>query len=515
VRFLAFFPLALAACSATQSSTDNKDPVVADSGETGLGDDTAAGTDSDSGGDDTGATGPVDADGDGYTEDQDCDDTNAQVNPGMPEICNDGLDDNCDGHSDADDDLDGDGISDCDDYCPVYASWGATGDGRVLDPVGSIQEAVDLAGSTGCNEARAYQGTYYENVDWGGWSVNAESVSGPDVTIVDGGGGASVIRFATAETADARIYGFTLTNGGGTAGAGIYISGASPVIEGNLITGNGTTGYNHLGGGIYAADGSPTIIDNEIRGNDAGYGGEENGCDGGAINIRRGEPYIARNLILDNTAGDGGGIWTAYSDAIIVNNLIAGNAAMDVDEEAGGQGGGINVQIAGPSETLVIANVIADNVASMFGGGIVTYEANDAYGEARIENNVIAFNEVTDTDYGAGFCQWRRTTPTVTNNILYANYGVGAYSEDGIDATWTYNLVWANFVDLDGLAGDGAGNLSADPRFVDASADGDPENDDYTLRSTSSARDAGDPSLSDPDGSRSDMGAYGGPSGAW
>lgn len=505
----------LGACSQNQSG-DIKDPVVAETDDTGR-DDTGAGDSSgttDSGTTGGTDTGPVDADGDGYTEDVDCDDTDPEVNPGAAEVCN-GYDDNCDGHSDADDDVDLDGISDCTDYCPVYAAWGAGGDGRYMDPLSTIQEAVDLAGTSGCYEVRAFQGTYYENVDWHGYPVNAESLSGPETTIIDGQTLDSVIRFVTAETEDARVFGFTLTNGGGDAGAGIEMNGSSPVVEGNLIVGNATTAYNHLGGGILTVDGAPTIIDNEISGNNAGFGGDENGCDGGGINIRRGAPYISGNLIVDNTAGDGGGIWTAYADATIVNNVISGNIAVDNDTEAGGQGGGINVQIAGPTETLIVANVITDNIAGMFGGGVVTYEDNSAYAEARFENNVIAFNEVTDTAYGAGVCQYRRTTPTLVNNLIYGNHGVGVYSEDDIDPTYTYNGVWLNETDYDGLGGTGTGNVSVDPMFVDAIDDLDWTNDVWTLRARSPAIDAGDPAILDVDGSRSDLGGYGGPGGSW
>ncbi|MBU4315098.1 putative metal-binding motif-containing protein, partial [Patescibacteria group bacterium] len=39
---------------------------------------------------------PVDADGDSYTDDVDCDDSDASINPAAAEICN-GVDDNCDG----------------------------------------------------------------------------------------------------------------------------------------------------------------------------------------------------------------------------------------------------------------------------------------------------------------------------------------------------------------------------------------------------------------------------------
>ena len=57
------------------------------------------------GGPDTGLdSAAVDADADGYTVGAgDCDDEDAAVNPGATEVCDDGIDNDCDGKTDTDD----------------------------------------------------------------------------------------------------------------------------------------------------------------------------------------------------------------------------------------------------------------------------------------------------------------------------------------------------------------------------------------------------------------------------
>ncbi|MFZ5476192.1 MAG: MopE-related protein, partial [Myxococcota bacterium] len=50
-----------------------------------------------------------DADGDGWCADEDCDDRDAAVSPGATEVCNDGVDDDCDGVSEGNDDSLADG----------------------------------------------------------------------------------------------------------------------------------------------------------------------------------------------------------------------------------------------------------------------------------------------------------------------------------------------------------------------------------------------------------------------
>ncbi len=63
---------------------------------------------------------PDDQDGDGWSAEEDCDDQDAEVNPGMTEVVYDGLDNDCNADT-PDDDLDGDGAgveADCDDHDP-------------------------------------------------------------------------------------------------------------------------------------------------------------------------------------------------------------------------------------------------------------------------------------------------------------------------------------------------------------------------------------------------------------
>jgi hypothetical protein len=91
-----------------------------DSADDDASDDDTAVTDDDSAGDDDDSA-AEDLDGDGYPAAEDCDDGNADVYPGAEQVCDDVLDNDCDGLTDeAEEDADLDGFSECTGDCNLF-----------------------------------------------------------------------------------------------------------------------------------------------------------------------------------------------------------------------------------------------------------------------------------------------------------------------------------------------------------------------------------------------------------
>jgi len=96
------------------------------------------------------------------------------------------------------------------------------------------------------------------------------------------------------------------------------------------------------------------------------------------------------------------------------------------------------------------------------------------------------------------------TTRTIDNNII-VNCEVGVYNQRAYPAKLRYNDLFDIEQYFEGLGEFIEGNVFTDPMFMDSS--------DFYLQAFSPAIDAGDPDVFDSDGSRSDIGAYGGPNG--
>jgi hypothetical protein len=368
----------------------------------------------------------TDADGDGYGAGQsiavceagqyqvevggDCDDGAPQVHPGAPEICNGGIDDDCDGPADDDDeatdrsdfyeDDDGDGYGagaavqaceisvgladnelDCDDTddavhpdaveicdgvdndCDTGTSESGTvgiGSGTYA----SIQEAITAA-SDG-DVVHICGGTFDENLSITK-DVELEGV-GASLTIIDGNDAGPVVAVDTQDV-HLTIRGLTLRNGVATmvsdigveAGGGIEAwNAASLEVEDCVIEHNEA----ELGGGIFGPEsGNTSLRDTTVTHNaaraDSGGGAFLQSAAHGTIDIDGCE-------FSDNYAWiSGGGIafdnFTAtIAAASITDTLIDGNWTM-----YGGFGGGI----ASVAE-LSLSNVTISNNEADLGGGV-------------------------------------------------------------------------------------------------------------------------------------------------
>jgi hypothetical protein len=319
----------------------------------------------------------------------------------------------------------------------------------------SIQEAIDASdsGDTIIVGSGTYR-LYSGNISITKDSITLKSEFGPAKTKIEGRGNRPVIT--VVDGSHAVIQGFTITSVNDpdtrpVQGGGIYCAPSSAPT----ITNNVIIGNRAVfGGGIYCAPwSSPMIKNNALSRNSAVQFG-------GAIFSYMASPSISNNQVFENEASSaGGGLFCNRDTARITNNIIWKNTAQS--------GGGISSDRA---SCTMINNTITQNVAT-YGGGIFFQG-----GAVRIINTILWENK--DDLYSAWFSPSSRPD--------HSNVGDGDFR--GVN-----------------------GNISADPLFRD------PEQGDFRLEPGSPCIDAGDPDpmYHDLDGSKNDMGAYGGPEVDW
>jgi hypothetical protein len=110
-----------------------------------------------------------------------------------------------------------------------------------------------------------------------------------------------------------------------------------------------------------------------------------------------------------------------------------------------------------------------------------------------------------------------------SNSASYTSSGSGGawYISSSSTYSWGQDVTYSNFygnssTEFSGVATPvgSDGNIAVTPGYTAVSA-ADSTSWDFTLTAASGLRNTGDSALSDTDGSRSDIGAYGGPAGSW
>jgi hypothetical protein len=293
----------------------------------------------------------------------------------------------------------------------------------------------------------------------------------------------------------------------------------------------------HVSGGVspaIAALGSTVTLRDNIIENVSSASSYGDWAYGGCIHGRNSSVTLEGNTIQNCQAGQqGGAAYFVESDITAIGNEIRNNRAWNA-------GAGLYVFSSGGREIKISRNIFQNNVADYSGS---VHISGRAYKSISVDHNVISHSgpdftggdlyvELTDssraivvnnTTHGLlTNCCGRVTSAVyvrggtgiyVANNVFSGGgHGYSVYAVDS-DVTVEYNL--NHGLDAAGRIGIpvpyhgvqlGPGNISQDPQYVGASVA------DYHLASGSPGIDAGSPDslCSDADGSRLDMGAYGG-----
>ena len=201
----------------------------------------------------------------------------------------------------------------------------------------------------------------------------------------------------------------------------------------------------------------------------------------------------------------GGGIYAGGSAVLRHLILRSNQARVGLVQPWGGWGGGAYLFDLARMENCLIFS----NSATKQGGGVYI-DPNS--GRVRIVNCTIygntAVGQFTLQPESAGGGIWSQNGFARVENCLVVNNGNGNIMPLPPDIFAPQVLYTGAGPDWAAL---GSTNLAAEPEFVN------PAVGNFRLQPGSPGIDAGnpDPAFNDPDGSRNDMGAYGGPHGNW
>lgn len=369
----------------------------------------------------------VDLDGDGQMIcEGDCDDANPAVGIGFPLLC-DEIDNNCDGSLvDEEVDTDGDGLAvcegDCDDgdssihpgapdvWCDGvdHACDGA----ELLVPTvhARVQDAIDVAvdGDVVCVDA----GTYVENIDFLGKTLQVVGLAAPENVVLDGAGLGSVVTMHIGQGPGTLLQGFTLTGGLSDEGGGLYMLAATAQLNDLIIEGNTA---EESGGGIASYSSTVTMNNVDIVGNQV-----DGDCDtGGGLHVEDSSLELTDVTIEDNVihncgSNAGAGVY-AYSATL---SMSGGS----ISRNTGWWGGGVHetsqggAMYASQSDLTLVDVTISDNYALYYASLVVSDSA------LAMSDVVVSGNSAAASVGGPAL--YDVTSGEITNTRFEDNHGI-------------------------------------------------------------------------------------------
>ncbi len=349
----------------------------------------------------------------------------------------------------------------------------------------TIQAAIDAAVSGDSIALNAC--TYHERIDYRAKSLDIHGVDGSAATIIDGDLSGTVVRVASGERLDTRLAGVTIRGGHNPSlASAITVYQSSLRLEDVVLAGNGEAfAVIYAGDAFVTADGL-TIAGNAttsegmaIYSSGGGLTGERLNvdCDAGLYGI-----YQHNSATIDRSAFTCAGGYAFYS--------LHGELRAERSSFSGGIAGiyAAESTVDDTSQRVLLSNVYASGATGI----------DVRYMTMKITNSVIVGTEagldVTSVDPSSYL--W---------NSVVLDSPCGVRGDDGA-LTVYYTNFWNNAADTCTITADVP--YAVDPRFVDFP-------DDLRLSADSLLIDAGEPTWFDVDGSRSDVGLYGGPGGSW
>ena len=334
-------------------------------------------------------------------------------------------------------------------------------------------------------------GFYPGNHDLLGKDVLITSTHGPIITILIG----ITTQQSVISIDRGRLDGLGIQNGTGFSGGGVWAGGTAVVancfIKNNLAVEDPTANMQIYpsghGGGVFITD-TALVTDCKIVNNRARRGGGGVAMDKFAI-MENSIIFSNSNLSapLSEPPYSGGGVFISdHSFGVVVRNCrFTRNRTLGI-------GGGVCVD----GNTTISNCIFNYNIARVGGGGFALAAGNSI----DLVNCTFYRNSASQNDHYSiiSFGDLNILNCIVSRGILVDRVNNKFYSINS-----TYSLIQEVTV-----AG-GTGNIVANPLFVD------PENSDFRLEAESPAINAGHPGneYKDSNGSRNDMGAFGGPYG--